>query len=150
MTAMVWAPNVGINYPFTGGGNPYPTRATDPLNFAALDTTPDGVIDYKDDPYLPFYPGDEFVDWVGISLYWYPDSDFIGPVTKNYFLDQLTGKIVNDPRTASGSLRQRDWRILTNPAVRDSYIKDLDGYGSEILLAINLNYSCDGSIKMKY
>lgn len=32
---------------------------------------PAGVIDNADDPYLPYYPGDQYVDWVGLSLYNY-------------------------------------------------------------------------------
>ncbi|KAI8916244.1 glycoside hydrolase superfamily [Gorgonomyces haynaldii] len=75
MTAMLWSPNTGGGYPFG-----YPT--TDPLfpkvndpdpskreNFRLMDTNGDRVVDEKDDPYLPFYPGDEYVDWVGLSLY---------------------------------------------------------------------------------
>lgn len=94
MVAMVWAPNVGINYPFNGGGIAYPTMASDPLNFQALDTNNDGSITWKDDPYLPFYPGDSYVDWIGISLYWYPDSGtgFNGPVPSTYFVDQMQGR----------------------------------------------------------
>jgi len=36
-----------------------------------LDTNRDGNFDDKDDPYSPFYPGDEYVDWVGTSIYHY-------------------------------------------------------------------------------
>lgn len=28
-------------------------------DFKALDTNNDGVIDFSDDPYLPYYPGDD-------------------------------------------------------------------------------------------
>ena len=90
---MVWGPNLGINYPFRGGGRPYPTMETDPINFMALDTNGDGIINYLDDPYGPYYPGDDFVDWIGMSLYWYPDegTGFNGPVPATYFRDQLMG-----------------------------------------------------------
>ncbi|KAJ3360987.1 hypothetical protein HDU91_004171 [Kappamyces sp. JEL0680] len=94
LTAMVWSPNVGINYPFsTAPPSFYPTNKTDPANFQALDTNSDGVIDWKDDPYGPYYPGDDYVDWIGLSLYWYPDEElgYNGQVIPTYFADELTG-----------------------------------------------------------
>lgn len=110
LTAMVWAPNVGINYPFHGQ-SPLPTAKSDPINFAALDTNNDGVFDWRDDPYLPYYPGDEYVDWVGISLYWYPDIKvgYNGEIPPTFFIDQLTGQgpsMLNyNPRIIAGGLR---------------------------------------------
>jgi hypothetical protein len=108
---MVWAPNVGINYPFSGQ-NPLPTRLSDPINFAALDTNRDNIFDWKDDPYLPYYPGDDYVDWVGLSLYWYPDevySGYNGPIPPTFFIDQLTGQgpsMLNyNPQIIPGGLR---------------------------------------------
>ena len=75
MTAMMWGPNTGAGYPYG-----YPQ--TDPLfpkandsdpikraNFDAMDTNGDGVVNEFDNPYSPYYPGDESVDWVGMSLY---------------------------------------------------------------------------------
>ena len=35
----------------------------------ALDTNDDGWVDMHDDPYTPFYPGDQWVDWVGLNEY---------------------------------------------------------------------------------
>lgn len=66
---MLWSPNIGAGYPFGGGLVSLPTLANDPINFALLDTNNDGEINQLDDPYLPFYPGDDVVDWVGISVY---------------------------------------------------------------------------------
>jgi len=34
-----------------------------------LDTGGDGQLSATDDPYAPYYPGDDAVDWVGMSLY---------------------------------------------------------------------------------
>lgn len=65
-TAMLWAPNYGGGYPFAAG--PYEARPGAP-GFELLDTTGDGVLDAQDDPYAPYYPGDDAVDWVGLSLY---------------------------------------------------------------------------------
>jgi hypothetical protein len=65
-TAMVWAPNYGGGYPFTGGR--YAAVPGTPA-FKTLDTNGDGVLTMADDPYAPYYPGDDAVDWVGMSLY---------------------------------------------------------------------------------
>ena len=65
-SAMIWAPNQGGGYPFTGGRYAAPPGSADA---AALDTNGDGTLDAKDDPYAPYYPGDDAVDWIGVSLY---------------------------------------------------------------------------------
>ncbi len=65
-TAMLWAPNYGGGYPFSGGV--YEAKAGT-TQFALLDTNDDGVVNQYDDPYAPYYPGDDAVDWVGMSLY---------------------------------------------------------------------------------
>jgi hypothetical protein len=57
VTAMVWSPNVGNGYPFFDPNYALPTAVTDPANFAAMNTNGDNVIDEKDDPYGPYYPG---------------------------------------------------------------------------------------------
>ena len=64
--AMTWTPNQGWGYPWVGGQY---SAAAGSADFAALDTNNDGKIDDTDDPYLPFYPGDDVVDWVGFSFY---------------------------------------------------------------------------------
>lgn len=63
LTAMVWAPNVGAGYPFTSSEYNYVTPKPGSVDFNALDTNKDGVLDNRDDPYLPYYPGDQYVDW---------------------------------------------------------------------------------------
>lgn len=65
-TATVWAPNYGAGYPFSGGR--FAARPDGP-DFAGLDTDADGSLGPADDAYAPYYPGDEAVDWVGMSLY---------------------------------------------------------------------------------
>jgi hypothetical protein len=60
-STMAWAPNEGSGYPFIGGAH----AGDDP----ALDTNADGRIGPGDDPYAPYWPGDDAVDWVGMSLY---------------------------------------------------------------------------------
>jgi hypothetical protein len=34
-----------------------------------LDTNNDGKIDMSDDPFMPYWPGEEAVDWVGMSVF---------------------------------------------------------------------------------
>ncbi len=65
-SAMLWAPNYGGGYPFKGGQ--YGAQPGD-SGFGSLDTNADGQLDMRDDPYGPYYPGDDAVDWVGLSLY---------------------------------------------------------------------------------
>ena len=66
--AMVWAPNEGSGYPFAGGAHGPSAGSADE---AALDTDGDGVLTHADDPYGPYWPGDDAVDWVGMSLYFW-------------------------------------------------------------------------------
>jgi hypothetical protein len=89
--AMVWAPNYGGGYPFSGGA--YESDPGQP-DFALLDSSGDGILTMADDPYEPYYPGDDAVDWVGMSLYhWgsaYPWGENEIPETGK-FIAQLTG-----------------------------------------------------------
>jgi hypothetical protein len=93
LSSMMWAPNYGGGYPFTGGqfvavpGTP---------DFDLLDTDGDGALTMADDTYSPYFPGDDAVDWVGISLYHWgnqrpwgdndipEDGKFIGMLTGTY------------------------------------------------------------------
>lgn len=90
-TAMMWAPNYGGGYPFTGGQFAARPGTSD---YAALDTNGDGAVTMEDDTYAPYFPGDEAVDWVGVSLYhWgnqrpWGDNDISEP---GKFVEMLTG-----------------------------------------------------------
>lgn len=91
-SAMVWAPNDGAGYPFVGG--PFGAAPGSP-DAAALDTDGDGVLGRTDDPYAPYWPGDDAVDWVGTSSYFwgaaYPwGENEIAPAGR--FAAQLTGR----------------------------------------------------------
>ena len=75
--AFIWAPNSGNGYPFLLGKY---LISNDSSQFYLLDTNQDQILDIKgriskvigiDDPYSPYYPGDEWVDWVGFSIYHY-------------------------------------------------------------------------------
>ncbi|EGG02861.1 uncharacterized protein MELLADRAFT_57043 [Melampsora larici-populina 98AG31] len=61
-TAIAWAPNTGQSYPYGQS-----TANLSPADLALLDTNKDGQVNNSDDPYLPYYPGDDMVDWIGIS-----------------------------------------------------------------------------------
>jgi hypothetical protein len=68
---MLWAPNYGGGYPFAGGQHAAQAGTADG---ALLDTDGDGTLTQADDPYAPYYPGDDAVDWVGMSLYHWGDT----------------------------------------------------------------------------
>lgn len=67
---MVWAPVYGSGYPYRR-----PDRTQGALQDiikserGRLDTNNNGNLDAGDDSYQPYYPGDEWVDWVGLSMY---------------------------------------------------------------------------------
>ena len=63
---MVWSPFQGRDYPF-----PQAPDAAQPGSpgFSALDTNSDGVWNLGDAAYSPYYPGDDAVDWVGLSAF---------------------------------------------------------------------------------
>jgi hypothetical protein len=90
----MWAPNYGGGYPFSGGAYEMTEAGAD---FTALDTDGDGTLTGADDPYAPYYPGDEAVDWVGMSLYhWgaqYPWGENEVP-EEGKFVAQLSGEYV--------------------------------------------------------
>jgi hypothetical protein len=120
LTDMLWAPNNGAGYPFADGT--YEISPADP-DFAVLDTDGDGVLTESDDPYLPYYPGDDAVDWVGMSLYhWgnvYPWGDNEIP-EDGKFVDMLTGNY----RGSDGD----------RTAVPDFYAEFVQGHGKPLAI----------------
>jgi hypothetical protein len=64
-SATMWAPAYGGGYPFENGAA---------AEAAALDTDGDGTVTRVDDPYGPYWPGDDAVDWVGLSLFHWGDT----------------------------------------------------------------------------
>ncbi|WDF34084.1 OpgC domain-containing protein [Arthrobacter agilis] len=65
--AMVWAPSYAAGYPFTEAYGA--VEGLEAGRVSSLDTNGNGLIDSGDDPYAPYYPGDDAVDWVGLSMY---------------------------------------------------------------------------------
>ncbi|NQX03389.1 OpgC domain-containing protein [Rathayibacter sp. VKM Ac-2856] len=62
---VVWSPTAGGAYPFAPAA---------PADSAALDTDGDGLLGPGDDPYRPYYPGDDVVDRVGLAAYHDPSG----------------------------------------------------------------------------
>lgn len=90
-TAMLWAPNNGDGYPFQGGAYGVKPGTAD---YSLLDTDGNNKLDENDNMYMPYYPGDDAVDWVGMTIYhwgrsypWY-ENELPEPGS---FADQMTG-----------------------------------------------------------
>ena len=65
-TVIVWEPYLGKDYPFDRNRNA-PAPGSD--GFALLDTNGDGAWDGSDGAYEPYYPGNDAVDWVGLTAF---------------------------------------------------------------------------------
>ncbi|MGW6130382.1 glycoside hydrolase family 26 protein [Cellulomonas sp. NPDC055163] len=90
-SAMMWAPNYAGGYPFVGGA--FAAQPGTP-GTALLDTDGDGSVTAADDAYAPYYPGDDVVDWVGMSLYHWGSAPPWGETEMpepGKFAAQLTG-----------------------------------------------------------
>jgi hypothetical protein len=83
---MVWSPAWGGDYPFQ------PERAAETEQLRDLDSDGNGLVNSLDDPYEPYYPGSDAVDWVGLSVY-HDDTaggDAVNSLpTSTEFLDRL-------------------------------------------------------------
>lgn len=122
-TAMVWAPNYGGGYPFTGGAH---AAAPGSADFAAMDTDGNGSLTMADDPYTPYYPGDAYVDWVGITLYHFGNA---WPYGENETPE--AGKLAQQLRgTYNGNGRFED-----QSAVPDFYAGFAVGHAKPMVLA---------------
>jgi hypothetical protein len=70
-SSTLWSPNEGGGYPFAGG----PAEALPgTADFTALDTDGDGRLTMSDDPYAPYWPGEDAVDWVGLTVYHFGET----------------------------------------------------------------------------
>ena len=66
---MVWAPSYGAGYPFSDAVGRLTETPSGDVDL--LDTNDDGRVTEADDPYGPYYPGDDAVDWVGQSMFYF-------------------------------------------------------------------------------
>ncbi|KAI8850361.1 glycoside hydrolase superfamily [Chytridium lagenaria] len=107
----IWAPNSGNGYPFRGG------------KYENLTLT--ATLDQFSDPYTIYYPGDDYVDWVGLSIYhygsWWPWRQNVPP-GPGQFSAQMSGN----------ALPPQEWRDQgTNWGFYDFYgMFSGDGVGS--------------------
>ena len=62
---MVWSPTAEKDYPFQAATSTPPKGV--PLS--SLDTNGNGTWDLDDSAFDPYYPGDDVVDWIGLSIY---------------------------------------------------------------------------------
>lgn len=66
----VWSPVYGSGYPYREEqGADGDIGLPDEVDVGPLDTDGDGRLAPGDDPYGPYFPGDDVVDWVGLTLY---------------------------------------------------------------------------------
>lgn len=61
---LVWSPTAARDYPFRAPSGTAPSGGA----LGDLDTDGSGVWDVDDDAYAPYYPGDDVVDWVGLTV----------------------------------------------------------------------------------
>ncbi|GAA5836199.1 hypothetical protein JCM11251_007392 [Rhodosporidiobolus azoricus] len=67
-TIIVWAPNTPQGYPYGQQGAQFSALSVEDQNL--LDTNNNGRLDAGDDSLAPYYPGDQYVDWIGLSVYY--------------------------------------------------------------------------------
>ncbi len=125
--AMLWAPNEAGYYPF--GHFREMTRAAyldgghgTEADWTLLDTNGDGVL-LQDDPYAPFYPGDDAVDWVGMTVYHWGTAypwHFNTLPEADKFAQVLTG-------TYNGSNGDQTW-------APDFYAEWAEGHGKPMMI----------------
>lgn len=116
---MVWSPVYGSGYPF---GRAYGALDLSPdREGAQLDTDGDGDVDDADDPYGPYFPGDDVVDWVGLTLYHF-GAEYDAP---SFDTDDDVGPDAEqDPTAFSINSRPR-------PDELQSRLAETWGYGDE-------------------
>lgn len=118
---IVWSPAAARDYPFREATSQPPAG----VSLESLDTTADGIWNQDDAAYAPYYPGDRFVDWAGLSVYHDPTGD--GPARNT--LPEATGFITAlDP---SG----------TGPGVDDFYSVYGQGRGKPVMVETGAFYS---------
>ncbi|WP_285247956.1 OpgC domain-containing protein [Pseudarthrobacter sp. efr-133-R2A-89] len=112
--AMVWAPYLGKDYPFDRSRNA-PQPGSD--GFALLDTNGDGAWNGSDAAYAPYYPGDDAVDWVGLTAY---HDDTAGGAAVNTvprageLQEMLTGSGGEDFYNAYAEARKKPFLLQTS------------------------------------
>ncbi|MCQ6269548.1 OpgC domain-containing protein [Pseudarthrobacter sp. R1] len=117
-TVMVWEPYLGTDYPFDRNRNA-PAQGSD--GFALLDSNGDGVWNGSDAAYEPYYPGDDAVDWVGLTA----------------FHDDTAGGAAVNTVPRAGELRD----MLTASGGENFYASYSEGRDKPLLLHTSAFYS---------
>lgn len=119
--SMVWSPVYGAGYPFGAAyGDVDPDREGD---VEALDTDDNGVLDGADDPYGPYWPGREAVDWVGITFYHFG----VDQGREDNDLDPTTGGETGDDELSEGFRPD----VAPEPGDVEARLDETYGYGDE-------------------
>jgi hypothetical protein len=111
----VWSPAYAAGYPFGSADGLTDASGTRPI--PELDTDGDGRVNLDDDAYRPYYPGDDAVDWVGLSAsHFGAEQDFVaGQPLEEY----LGGEVVPQQEFGENVLPEEG-----------KYARELDGaYG---------------------
>ncbi|KAJ1558191.1 hypothetical protein HK096_003057 [Nowakowskiella sp. JEL0078] len=120
----IFAPNLGTGYPWTSIPPKTPLTAAD---IAAADTNGNGVIDAGDDPYTPYYPGDQYVDWWGASMYYkgaYPYT--VNSATPAGFIASQLNEVLGGNVSSYEFARRRNLPIIF-PEMAGSYCAQHNG-----------------------
>ncbi|MDR7159428.1 OpgC domain-containing protein [Arthrobacter sp. BE255] len=117
-TVMVWQPYLGRDYPFERHRN---APAPGSEGFAALDTNGDGTWNGSDAAYAPYYPGDDAVEWVGLTAYH----------------DDTGGKSAVNTLPVAGELAT----MLTQSGSEDFYASYVAGRNKPMVLQTSAFYS---------
>ena len=89
----------------------------------ALDTDGNRRLDSGDDPYGPFWPGADAVDWVGLTLYHFgPDRGRID----NELEDPAVGGETGDVETSTGF----ETDVAPRPGAFRARLEEVYGYGA--------------------
>lgn len=118
---MVWSPVYGAGYPYGAAyGDVDPDRVED---VSALDTDGNRRLDAGDDPYGPFWPGADAVDWVGLTLYHFgPDRGRID----NELDDPTEGGETGDEETSTGF----ETDVVPGKGAFRARLNEVYGYGT--------------------
>ena len=147
----VWAPAYGAGYPFGGSINDVRlgsvTSASDARDGRRLDTDGNGELAPGDDPYGPYYPGDEAVDWVSLTMLRYgvsqrfganvqPGSDELrarldedfgygAPGTRTSFYDRFADSRDQPMLLVTGALYNPGGKGVTEGQVKRTWLKQV-------------------------
>ncbi|KAJ1548912.1 hypothetical protein HK096_000955, partial [Nowakowskiella sp. JEL0078] len=95
-------------------------------DIAAADTNGNGVIDTGDDPYTPYYPGNEYVDWWGASMYWKGDTITINSASPSGYISTQLNEVLGGNVSSYQFAKQRNLPIIF-PEMAGSYCAQNNG-----------------------